>query len=123
MDILLIEDDIVNQDRIVQEILKIEPTHDIVTAFSSVEAQKYIRKQKFDMILTEIYLKGGLQGNELMQEVHDDNCFKVGMAEFLENPQIRMNFNDFLIKPINSTQLKDILAKAKYNLDFAKRIS
>ncbi|MCF2139821.1 MAG: hypothetical protein K9W44_07195 [Candidatus Lokiarchaeota archaeon] len=120
MDILLIDNDLVNQDRIVQLILQIDPTHDVFTAHSSVDAQRLLRKQKFDIILTEIYLTGGLQGNELIYEV-DYDCFKIGMANFLETPQIRMAFNEFLIKPITKEMLQDILKKAQYNLDFLKQ--
>lgn len=121
MDILLIENDLHNQEKIKQLILQIDPVHDITTCHSSVEAQRYLRKQKFDLIISEVYLKGGLQGNELMYEITDEGCFKVGMAEMLENPQIRMAFNDFIIKPVDKKKIADILTKAQYNLKFLKQ--
>ena len=117
MNILIIEDDLQNQDNLKQLILQINPKHDVVTSHSSVDAQKRLRKEKFDLVIAEIYLKGGLQGHDLVQEIRYD-CFKVGMAKILENPQIRMHFNDFLIKPISKDNIADILAKAKYNKEF-----
>ena len=121
MDILLIDDDLQNQDQIKQFILQIDPTHEITTCHSSVDAQKYLRKKKFDLIISEVYLKGGLQGNELMYEVSNDDSFKVGMAELLLKPQIRIAFNEFLIKPITKKKIEDVLTKAKYNLTFLQK--
>ena len=122
MNILLIEDDLQNQDRLIQLILQINPKHDVDTAHSSVDAQRIIKKKKFDMVITEINLTGGLHGNELIQEIRYD-CFKVGMATHLENAQIRMNFNDFLIKPISKSAIADILTKANYNKGFNAQFS
>ncbi|MHA1776065.1 MAG: hypothetical protein DRO88_06115 [Promethearchaeia archaeon] len=121
MDILLIDDDLQNQDQIKQFILQIDPTHEITTCHSSVDAQKHLRKKKFDLIISEVYLKGGLQGNELMYEVSNDDSFKVGMAELLLKPQIRIAFNEFLIKPITKKKIEDVLTKAKYNLTFLQK--
>ncbi|MHA1612223.1 MAG: response regulator [Promethearchaeota archaeon] len=117
MNILIIDDDLQNQDNLIQLIMQINPKHYVESVHSSVDAQNKLRKEKYDLIIAEIYLKGGLQGHELIQEIRYE-CFKVGMAKILENPQIRMHFNDFLIRPISKDDIADILAKAKYNKEF-----
>ena len=118
MRILLIDNDLELLDSMSQIILNMNALHDITTCHSSFEALQKIRKNRYDIVITEIYLQGGIRGNELIDSV-SKKSFRVGMAEKLENPLIRGAFNHFLIKPITEKALKETLVNAKYNLQYA----
>lgn len=118
MRILLIDNDLELLDEMSQIILNMDPLHDITTCHSSFEALQKIRKNKYDIVITEIYLQGGIPGNELIDSA-PKKCFRVGMAEVLENPIIRGPFNHFLLKPITEKALKETLMNAKFNKQYA----
>ena len=118
MRILLIDNDLELLDNMSQIILNMDALHDITTCHSSFEALQKIRKNKYDIVISEVYLHGGIQGNELINSV-PTKCFKVGMAEVLENPMIRHPFNHFMLKPITEKGLKETLVNAKYNMQYA----
>ena len=98
MKILIIEPDMEFQDTLEQWILTIDPEHEVTCVYSSSEAIRRMEKTKYDIIICEIFMKGGIPGNELMQ-IARGNPFKIGMAEILEGPDIRQPFNIFLMKP------------------------
>ncbi|UYP45070.1 hypothetical protein NEF87_001355 [Candidatus Lokiarchaeum ossiferum] len=117
MRILLIDNDLELLDEMSQIILNMDPMHDITICHSSFEALQKFRKNKYDIVITEVYLQGGIPGNELIESA-PKKSFKVGMAEVLENPQIRGPFNRFLLKPIKEKALKETLVNAKYNKQY-----
>ena len=116
MKILLIDTDLHAQEFLKQLILALNPKYDIVTAYSSFDASQLLRKEKFDVIIIEIYLQGGIQGNELILDVKPKHCFKIGVASVLESPDVRRPFNLFLLKPITKVGIKKALELANYYL-------
>ncbi len=118
MRILIVDDDLHAMDSLQQIILNLDPSHDIETCHSSYDALQKIRKNKFDIVITEIYLQGGIQGDQIILNT-PKATFKVGMAKSLENPMIRQPFNHFLIKPLTKAMVKETLSMAKYNIEYA----
>ena len=117
MRILIIDDDLHAMDQLQQLILHVNPKHDVETCHSSYEALQKFRKEHYDIVFTEIYLQGGMQGNQLITSAPSPT-FKVGMANALDNPVIRQPFNHFLIKPITENMLQETFAIAKYNIEY-----
>ena len=102
-------------------ILDIDPKHEVDMSHSSFDALKQFRKRGYDVVITEIYLQGGIQGNEIIESSARSQpypCFKVGVAEYLDNPMIRQPFNHFIIKPMTRKHVQEIIVMAKYNLDY-----
>ena len=117
----LLIDDVAETERIRQMILDIDPKHEIDMSHSSLDALKQFRKRGYDVVITEIYLKGGIQGNEIMESAARSQpypCFKVGIAEYLDNPKIRLAFNHFIIKPITKDHIQQLIVMAEYNLKY-----
>jgi two-component SAPR family response regulator len=117
MRILLIDDDLESLDLLSQIILNIDPLHDITSCHSSYDALQKIRKKKFDIIITEVFLQGGIQGNQLMESV-SKKIFRIGMAKVLESPMIRQPFNHFFLKPVTPKMLKEAFKMAEFNLQY-----
>ena len=104
-------------DQLQQLILNIDSSHDVDTVHSSYDALQLLRKRKFDIIFTEVYLQGGIQGHQIITSA-PEATFKIGMAEELENPMIRQPFNHFIIKPLTEENVKQAFSIAKYNIEY-----
>ena len=117
----LLIDDVAETERIRQMILDVDPKHEIDMSHSSLDALKQFRKRGYDVVITEIYLKGGIQGNEIIESSvrsHPYPCFKVGVAEYLDNPKTRLAFNHFIIKPITEEHIQQLIVMAEYNIQY-----
>ena len=117
----LLIDDVAETERIRQMILDVDPKHEIDMSHSSLDALKQFRKRGYDVVITEVYLKGGIQGNEIMESGARSQpypCFKVGIAEYLDNPKIRLAFNHFIIKPVTKDHVQQLIVMAEYNIQY-----
>jgi DNA-binding NtrC family response regulator len=117
----LLIDDVAETERIRQMILDFDPKHEVDMSHSSLDALKQFRKRGYDVVITEIYLKGGIQGNEIIESSARSQpypCFKVGVAEYLDNPMIRQPFNHFIIKPITKDHIQQLIVMAEYNIQY-----
>jgi two-component SAPR family response regulator len=117
MEILIIDNNLEEMDEIKQLILNLDPTHNVETVHFSYDAIKKIQKHHFDIIFCEIYLQGGINGNQIIESA-PQKVFKIGMAEKLENPNISQPFNHFIIKPITKEKIKEAIGMAKYNMEY-----
>jgi len=121
MKFLIIDDNVAELEKIRQMILDVDPKHEIDMSHSSFDALKQFRKRGYDVVITEIYLQGGIQGNEIIESGARSQpypCFKVGVAEYLDSPTIRQPFNHFIIKPITKDHIQQIIVMAAYNLQY-----
>ena len=118
MRILIIDDDLEYADFLQQTLLNIDVSYDIDMSYSSFDALEKLRKTTYDIVIVEIYLQGGLQGNQIIESIKNKSTFKIGMAQELESPMIRQPFNHFIIKPADEKQIQEAITIANYNIKF-----
>lgn len=96
------------------------------TASNGIQALELIRKQKADILITDIRMPG-LNGMELIQKVREESSdIKImiisGYANF-EHAQnaLKHSVSDYLLKPINKEALNESLAKMVDEIMDARR--
>jgi response regulator of citrate/malate metabolism len=88
----------------------------IGTARSSEEAEELLQKEKPDLIIMDIYLKGDKTGLELAQEIHQEEPIPILFLTASTKPEIvaairSLKDCQYLSKPINSDSLEDVLQR------------
>lgn len=88
----------------------------IGTARSSAEAEEIMARERPDLIIMDIYLKGEKNGLELAQELHANNPIPIIFLTASTKPEIieaihRLKNCQYLAKPINSDSLEDMLQR------------
>ncbi len=88
----------------------------IGTARSSDEAEELMEKERPDLIIMDIYLKGPKTGLELAQDIHARGPMPILFLTASTKPEIVeaiRNLKDcqYLPKPINSDSLEDMLRR------------
>jgi signal transduction histidine kinase/CheY-like chemotaxis protein len=90
---------------------------DVVSAASSDEAVKLLRKQRFDLALIDFDMSG-MNGLELAQLINKDGCSKMRIVLFSTSRLVRKRllssedkqpFHAFLTKPLRSDHLRDVI--------------
>ena len=92
----------------------------IGTARSSEEAEELLRKDRPDLIIMDIYLKGEKTGLELAQEIHRSEPIPILFLTASTKPEIvaairALKDCQYLSKPINSDSLDDVLQRFARN--------
>jgi response regulator of citrate/malate metabolism len=88
----------------------------IGTARSSAEAEEILARERPDLIIMDIYLKGEKNGLELAQELHASTPIPIIFLTASTKPEIieaihHLKDCQYLAKPINSDSLEDILQR------------
>jgi response regulator of citrate/malate metabolism len=88
----------------------------IGTARSSAEAEEILARERPDLIIMDIYLKGEKNGLELAQELHATAPIPIIFLTASTKPEIieaihRLKGCQYLAKPINSDSLEDMLQR------------
>lgn len=88
----------------------------IGTARSSAEAEEIMARERPDLIIMDIYLKGEKNGLELAQELHANDPIPIIFLTASTKPEIieaihRLKNCQYLAKPINSDSLEDMLQR------------
>ncbi len=88
----------------------------IGTARSSAEAEEIMARERPDLIIMDIYLKGEKNGLELAQELHANDPIPIIFLTASTKPEIieaihRLKDCQYLAKPINSDSLEDMLQR------------
>lgn len=88
----------------------------IGTARSSAEAEDILARERPDLIIMDIYLKGEKNGLELAQEIHAKDPIPIIFLTASTKPEIvesihRLQNCQYLAKPINSDSLEDMLQR------------
>lgn len=88
----------------------------IGTARSSEEAEDLLSKDRPDLIIMDIYLKGDKNGLELAQEIQARDPIPVLFLTASTKPEVVQAINElkdcqYLSKPINSDSLEDMLQR------------
>lgn len=88
----------------------------IGTARSSAEAEEILARERPDLIIMDIYLKGEKNGLELAQELHASEPIPIIFLTASTKPEIieaihRLKDCQYLAKPINSDSLEDMLQR------------
>ncbi|HRP00109.1 MAG TPA: response regulator [Flavobacteriales bacterium] len=88
----------------------------IGTARSSAEAEEILARERPDLIIMDIYLKGEKNGLELAQELHANDPIPIIFLTASTKPEIieaihRLKDCQYLAKPINSDSLEDMLQR------------
>ncbi len=86
----------------------------IGTARSSEEAEALLHRERPDLIIMDIYLKGDKTGLELAQEIHRKDPIPILFLTASTKPEIvaairALHNCQYLSKPINSDSLEDVL--------------
>ncbi len=86
------------------------------TARSSEDAEAFLRSQRPDVIIMDIYLKGEKNGLELAQEIHSKDPIPILFLTASTRPEIVEAINAlkgcrYLSKPINSDSFEDMLQR------------
>ncbi|MCW5898604.1 MAG: response regulator [Flavobacteriales bacterium] len=88
----------------------------IGTARSSEEAELLLQRERPDLIIMDIYLKGEKNGLELAQEIHARDPMPILFLTASTKPEIiaairALKDCAYLPKPINSDSLEDMLQR------------
>ena len=112
--VLLVEDDLMNQITIRRFI---EKKFNVITTASSDEAREIINKEKVDIILMDISIKGSMNGLELTKELKASKEFSkipviaVTAHVFEEDKQnaLKAGCDSYLAKPFTKESLQKIM--------------
>ncbi len=93
----------------------------IGTARSTEEAEKFLAKERPDLIIMDIYLKGEKTGLDLAQEIHAHDPIPIIFLTASTKPEVVETIRGlkdchYLSKPINSDSLDDMLQRARRNV-------
>lgn len=92
------------------------------TVRSSAEAESFLRTQRPDLIIMDIYLKGEKNGLALAQEIHAHDPIPILFLTASTRPEIveaigELKGCSYLPKPINSDSFEDMLQRFSRNGD------
>ncbi|MDX9750098.1 MAG: response regulator [Flavobacteriales bacterium] len=90
------------------------------TARSSEEAEVFLREQRPDVIIMDIYLKGEKNGLQLAQEIHATDPIPILFLTASTRPDILEAIHalkgcSYLSKPINSDSFEDMLQRVAHD--------
>jgi hypothetical protein len=113
--VLLVEDDLMNQVTISRFI---ENTYSVITTDSSDDAREILKKQKIDLILMDISIKGRLDGLGLTKELKKSKEFShvpviaITAHAFEEDKQkaLKAGCDNYLAKPFTKESLLNMIA-------------
>ncbi len=88
----------------------------IGTARSSEEAEEFLERERPDLIIMDIYLKGPRTGLELAQDIHAKEPLPILFLTASTKPEVveairQLKGCHYLPKPINSDSLEDMLRR------------
>lgn len=125
--ILVVDDDPVIR-RLLQQRLKKE-NYTVLVADDGYQAERLLRKQRFDVVLTDLVMPGDIGGIEVLEITKDISpdtevvlitahssvdtavaAMKKGAADYLEKP---INFDELFLRMDKIANLKSILRSAK----------
>lgn len=124
--VAILEDDEIILRGLSMLVRKVNPLFDEIETFSSgAEAVRRFREEAFDLFITDIEMPqmNGLQTIEQLQKQHASllSVIVTGYDYFdYVREALRHGAIDFLLKPVDELELKDVLDKADYTLKARK---
>lgn len=129
INVLVVEDEPPIQRMICKTISEMDQEFRIAyTAFNGIQARQILETEKVDVVFTDIMMIGG-DGITLLQYLHENRpeiqtVVLSGYDKFEYAKQAyKSGITDYLLKPVNKTELKDILEvlKKQYRLRMRER--
>jgi len=121
---MIVDDDQVIVNGLVSIIKKSEITKaEIITAFDGIDALEKLKGEGADLIITDIKMPG-MDGLELVKKAKelkycDRFVILTGYDEFeFARKAIRYQVNDYLLKPVNKTELLEIIHKVEKEINW-----
>ncbi|WP_136810689.1 response regulator [Desulfosediminicola flagellatus] len=137
LSILVVDDDPVMR-RLLQERLNRADYTNVLVAEDGHQATKQLKQHRFDVVLTDLVMPGGISGIEVLEIAKELDAttevllitahssvdtavaaMKKGAADYLEKP---INFDELLIRIEKISNLKNILRSAQ-EIDHARSIT
>ena len=129
INVLIVEDEPPIQRMICKTISEMDTEFKVAyTAFNGTQARKILEAEEVDVVFTDIMMIGG-DGITLLQYIHENRpglqtVVLSGYDKFEYAKQAYKNgITDYLLKPVNKAELKDILGvlKVQYHLEMRNR--
>lgn len=129
INVLVVEDEPPIQRMICKTISEMDREFSVrYTAFNGIQAQRILEAEEVDVVFTDIMMIGG-DGITLLQYLHEyrpeiQTVVLSGYDKFEYAKQAYKNgVTDYLLKPVNKTELRDILEvlKKQYHLRMGNR--
>lgn len=123
--ILAVDDDFASR-LLLKKSLKNE-SYDVTVCESGEEALKLIKKEKFDLIITDLIMEGisGLELLEKIKEIDGDlsSILLTGHASIETAIQtVRLGASDYLLKPINVEELRIRVKKTFERIELERKL-
>ena len=127
---VLIVDDEMPALRYMQAIVeKYAPSFEVADCCTSGEAAiAYLQREHIDLMLTDINMPSmdgitlSLKAREIQPDIHI--VIITGYADFeYAKRAIRASVNDYILKPVGVSQMKDTLDKLRLQMDYNKKLA